>query len=78
MRKREKERNHKVMRPLRKSIKLCRIESGVSEFLISKDITYVIKSKTYLVISQSNKYLRVDFGLFVSQLLANDLRNRLQ
>ena len=26
----------------------------------------------------SNKYLRVDFGLFVSPLLANDLKNRLQ
>ena len=27
--------------------------------------------------AQSNKYLRVDFGLFVSPLLANDLENRL-
>ena len=26
----------------------------------------------------SNKYLRVDFGLFVSAECANDLRNRLQ
>ena len=31
-----------------------------------------------LKIEPSNKYSRVDFGLFVSPLLANDLRNRLQ